>query len=115
MLLTYFDPTQKIVVPNDASSHDVGEVISHIFADTSEKSIMHVAIFLTPAERNYSQVEKEALALIFAVKKFHKILFGRRFTLLTDHEPLLSIFGSKKGIPVYSAGRLQRWASILLG
>ncbi|BHF72892.1 hypothetical protein SprV_0401596300 [Sparganum proliferum] len=47
--------------------------------------------------------------------KFHKLLYGHHFTLLTDPKPLLSIFGSKKGIPVYSASRLQRWATILLG
>ncbi|BHF82498.1 hypothetical protein SprV_0802563600 [Sparganum proliferum] len=46
--------------------------------------------------------------------KFHKLLYGRYFTLVTDHKPLLSIFGSKKGIHVYSASRIQRWATILL-
>ena len=66
-------------------SHRVGAVISHIFADKSEKVIMHAARLLTPAECNYSQVEKEALALIFAVRKFHKMLFGCCFTLLMDH------------------------------
>ena len=50
-----------------------------------------------------------------AVRRFHKYIYGRRFTLLTDHKPLLSIFGSKKGIPVHSANRLQRWALVLLG
>ena len=43
------------------------------------------------------------------------MIFGRHFTLLTDHKPLLSIFGSKKGIPVYSASQLQCWAITLLG
>ena len=43
------------------------------------------------------------------------MLFGRQFTLLTDHKPLLTVFGSKKGIPVYTANRLQRWATTLLG
>ena len=73
LLLTYFDPTQKIVVAADASSYGVGEVVSHIFADKSEKVIMHAARSLMPAERCYSQVEKKALVLIFAVKKFHKM------------------------------------------
>ena len=42
------------------------------------------------------------------------MIFGRKFTLQTDHKPLLSIFGSKKGIPVYTANRIQRWALTLL-
>ncbi|BHF77599.1 hypothetical protein SprV_0602070700 [Sparganum proliferum] len=68
-----------------------------------------------PAEKNYGQKVKEALALVSAVKKSHKLLYGRHIKLLTDHKPLLSIFGSKKSIPVYSASRLQLWATILLG
>ncbi|BHF71132.1 hypothetical protein SprV_0401418700 [Sparganum proliferum] len=115
MLLTHYDLTLPIVVVADASNHGVGAVISHTFPDWSGKAIMHASRTLTPAEKNYGQIEKETLALVFSVKKFHKLLYGRHFTLLTDHKPLLSIFGSKKGIPIYSAGRLQRWATILLG
>ena len=77
---------------------------------------MHAARSLTPTERNYSQVEKEGLALIFAVKKFLKMLFGCRFTILTDHKQLLSIFSSKKGIPVnsvdYNARQSFYWYTI---
>ncbi|BHF64855.1 hypothetical protein SprV_0200786300 [Sparganum proliferum] len=115
LLLTYYDPTLPIAVAADASKHRVGAVISHTFPDGSEKAIMHASRTLTPAEKNYGQIEKEALAFVFAVKKFHKLLYGRYFTLLTDHKPLLSSFGSRKGIPVYSTRRLQLSITILLG
>jgi len=59
-------------------------------------------------------LKRKGLALIFAIKKFHKYIYGRHFTLLTDYRPLLSIFGNRKGISVHSANRLQRWAATLL-
>ena len=48
------------------------------------------------------------------IKKFHNYPYGRKFILETDHKPLTTIFGSKKGIPVMAAARLQRWAVQLL-
>ena len=83
------------------SQHGIGAVINHQFPDGSEKAIVHAA-----AERNYGQIEKETLAIIFAVHKFHKVIYGRPFQLLTHHKPLLATFGSKKGIPVWTANWL---------
>ncbi|XP_021339765.1 uncharacterized protein K02A2.6-like, partial [Mizuhopecten yessoensis] len=70
---------------------------------------------LNAAERNYSQIDKEALGLVWGVKHFHDYLFGRRFTLLTDHKPLVAIFNPEKSIPTTTASRMQRYALFLSG
>lgn len=114
LFVSHFDPNQIIKVSADASNNGIGACISHVYSDGTEKSIAYASRTLTNSEKKYSQIEKEGLALVFATKKFHRYIFGRNFQLHTDHKPLLSIFGSKKGIPVYTANRLQRWALALL-
>jgi len=68
---------------------------------------------LSLAEKNYSQIEKEGLAIVFGITKFYMCLFGRKFTLHSDHKPLLKIFSPQGSTPVLAASRLQHWAILL--
>ena len=112
-VLAHYDVNLPIKVAADASAYGIGAVLSHVNPDGSERPVAFASRTLTSSERNYSQLEKEALSLIFAVKRFHQYLYGRRFTLLTDHKPLTTILGPKQGIPPLAAIRLQRWANLL--
>ena len=109
-ILVHFDPNKPLGLACDASNVGIGAVLFHRFPDGSERPIANVSKTLTSAERNYSQIHKEALAIIFGLRKFYQYLYGRRFILVTDHKPLTSLFGPKKGTPPLAANRLARWA-----
>jgi hypothetical protein len=81
--------------------------------DMSERPIAYASRSLSPAEKNYSQIDREALGIVWGVKRFHTYLYGRHFSLVTDHKPLLSIFHQEKGISATSAARMQRYALFL--
>ena len=112
-VLCHYDPSLPLRLAGDASAYGIGAVLSHILKDGSERPIAYASRSLSVAEKNYAQLEKEALSLVFGVKKFHQFLYGRNFQLVTDHKPLTMIFGSKTGVPPIAAARLQRWALLL--
>ena len=84
-----------------------------MFPNGEEKPIAFASRTLNKSERNYAQIEKEALSIIFGIKKYHQYLYGRKFLLVTDHKPLVTLLGPKRGIPTLAAARLQRWAILL--
>ena len=97
----------------DASPYGVAAVLSHRMQDGSERPLGYVSRSLSSAEKGYSQLDKEGLALVFGVTKFHKYLHGRHFVLMSDHKPLITLFHERKGIPAMSSARIQRWALTL--
>ena len=111
-VLAHFDPRHPLTLECDASQYGVGAVL---FQDTTNgrRPVIYASRSMSETERRYSQLEKEALAAVFGVQKFHTYLFGRRFTLVSDHKPLLGLLKEDKAVPVLASGRIQRWALTL--
>ncbi|XP_062714735.1 uncharacterized protein K02A2.6-like isoform X1 [Aedes albopictus] len=105
--LEFYDPAKPIIVVSDACSYGLGGVIAHM-VDGNEKPISFTSFSLNSAQKTYPILHLEALALVCTVKKFHKFLFGQKFTVYTDHKPLLGIFG-KNGNHSLCVTRLQRY------
>ena len=106
-VLAHFDPKLPIVLSCDASSYGIGAVLAHNLPNGLERPVGFVSRTLSSSEANYSQIEKEGLACIFGVKKFHAYLYGHPFILYTDHLPLKSLFQEHTNIPVHASGQIQ--------
>ena len=93
----------------DASGVGLGAVLSHIMPDGSERPVSLASRSLSKAERNYASIDREACAIMFGIRKFHKYLFGRGFKIITDHKPLIYLMSEKKSIPDVTSPRMLQW------
>lgn len=113
VILAHYDPDAELVLSCDASSSGIGAVLHQPDRNGELKPVHFASRSLTVAEKNYAQIEREALAIIYGVQKFRQYLLGRTFTMLTDHQPLVKIFDEHTAVPQLAAARIKRWALIL--
>lgn len=114
-VLVHYEPEKPMTLATDASPHGLGAVLSHTMLDGSDKPIAFASTTLGSTVKKYLQTEKEAPGIVRRVKQFHTYLYGRKFTLLTDHQRLISIFHAEIGVPVRTAAKLQKYALYLSG
>ena len=109
-LVQSYSLQKEATVTTDASEKAIGGVLSQ-----EGHPVIYVSRKLTPAEKNYSNTEREALAIVFVVTRLEQFLLGRRFTLQTDHKPLKHLFAPDEEIPKTASARITRWAKALMG
>lgn len=102
-ILQYPDFTREFVLTTDASNVAIGAILSQ-GPIGSDKPVCYASRTLNESEMNYSTIERELLAIVWATKYFRPYLFGRKFKVVTDHKPLQWMMNLKE-----PNSRLTRW------
>lgn len=108
--LEHFNTQKEVTLRCDASPVGCAAVL-----EQNGRPVYFVSKTLSSAERNYAQIQREALAIVWAVRRLHKYLIGIKFNLITDNKALNFLFHPEKPIPSIAAARIQRWALFLMG
>ena len=106
-VMAHYDVHQDIKVIADASPTGLGAVLVQ---GKEEKPVMFISRTLTEHEKNYSQIEKEGLCVVWALNRLKQFLYGRKFKIVTDNKPLAQVILPMKQLPALATSRIQRWA-----
>ena len=106
-ILRLLDPEKTFILRTDASDYRIGAVLIQEH-EGKLFPICYASKKLSDAELNYSATEIECLAVVWGIKRFHMHLYGVRFVLQTDHEPLKYMNSAK-----FTNNRLMQWAMFL--
>ena len=109
VVLRNFQVDLPTAIECDGSSVGVGVCLMQKYSD-GWYPVQYGSRTLNQAERRYSQIEREALSIVYGCEKFRKFLLGGKFTVFNDHSPLKKLFGSTSRIPDNCSARLTRWA-----
>ncbi len=92
VVLALYDPSAEMKVCTDASAYGLGAVLMQKYG-SQWKAVAYASRSLSPTESRYSQIEKEALGLVWACEKFSNYIIGAHIQLETDHKPLIPLLG----------------------
>ena len=93
-VLAHYNPQAETKVSADASSFGLGAVLMQKEGE-HWRPVAYASRSLSDTERNYAQIEKEALATTWACEKFATYILGRSFTIESDHKPLIPLLNEK--------------------
>ena len=102
----FYDPEKNTQLLVDASPVGIGAVLAQKSKDGKLSIVALASRSLTPVEQRYSQIEREALAIIWGIQHFHLYLYGNIFEVVTDHKPLVTIFNNPHSKP---PTRIEKW------
>lgn len=109
-VLAHYDEKKTLVLVCDASPYGVGALRNHMEPDGREAPICFASKTLISTERNYAQIDKEALAVVYAAKKFNQYVLRREFVIYTDHKPLLELMHHSRLVPQMISPCMLRWS-----
>ena len=96
---------KDVTLTTDASKEAIGACLVQ-----ENHPVIHISRKLSNAEKNYSNIEREALAVVWAVVRLKHFLLGRSFDICTDHKPLVHLFCNASAIPMGNSARICYWA-----
>ena len=100
-----YDINQDLELTTDASEKAISGILSQ-----NGHPVLYLSRTLSDAETRYSNIEREALAIVWSTHRARHFLLGRKFKLISDHRPLEFIFDSNKELPKVTSARILRWA-----
>lgn len=93
IVLRHYDETKPLLLACDALPYGVGAVLSQADDQGREALIAFTSRTLSVAERNYSQLDRGGIAIVYGAIHFHQYVAGKHVIIITDHRPLLGILG----------------------
>lgn len=110
-VLQHYNPNYQLKLETDSSGYGLGCcLLTRPDEDHPWLPIQFCSRTLNSSERNYSNIEREALSVVFGLEKFKHYLLGSKFIIANDQKPLHRLFARDKPVPTTCSARIQRWA-----